>query len=100
MEFRNEFRVSMQRALWGMITPSIRAIAMGWDDGVGHARFIFDDVPGADEQELVDEVETEVIADFPEDAAFDFTLDFQLTNGLDFKTGERWWAYVRREESA
>jgi hypothetical protein len=97
MEFRNEFRVAMQRALWGMITPSVRAIAMGWADGIGHARFIFDDVPGEDEQELVDEVETEVMADFPETAKFDFTTDFQLTDRLAFEPGESWWAYVRRE---
>ena len=46
----------------------------------------------------MEEVETEVMADFPETVKFDFTTDFQLTDSLAFGPGESWWAYVRREE--
>ena len=96
--FGADFRLSLQRALWGMITPSVHAIALGWDDGVGRARFVFDDVPGEDERELVAEVETEVIADFGEAGVFAFTTDVSLADRPRLEPGERWWAYLRYEQ--
>lgn len=97
MTFSTDFRLSIQRALWGMITPSIRAIALEWEQDIGEARFIFDDVPGEYERELIDEIESEVIADFADGTEFVFSMESGRETNLSFEAGEQWWAFVRRE---
>ena len=96
VDFFSSFRLSLQRALWAEIPPNLRAIAVGGLGGVGHARFIFDGAPGEEEHELVDLIETEVIADFPVGVAFHFEV-VEDHGALGFTSGETWWAYVRRE---
>lgn len=96
LPFFASFRLSLQRALWATIPPSLRAIAVGSSGGVGHARFLFDGVPGEVEDELVWEVESEVVSDFPATARFDFRA-VKDEGRLCFESGETWWAYVRRE---
>ena len=96
VSFFSSFRLSLQRALWAEIPPNLRAIAVGGRGGVGRARFIFDDVPGEDEEELVSLLETEVIADLEVGISFDFRAVPDV-RGLAFEDGETWWAYVRRD---
>lgn len=55
----------MQVALLGNITPNMRAITCGWDDKSIHLRFIFDKPASEDEAELCSEIETEMMASFP-----------------------------------
>ena len=99
VRFYSGFRLSLQRALWGEIPPNLRAIAVGGLGGVGCARFIFDDEPGEDEEELVSVILSEVIADFPVGASFDFRA-VPDAGALVFEDGETWWAYVRRDRAA
>jgi len=96
--FFSSFRLSLQRALWAEIPPNLRAIAVGGQSGVGRARFIFDEVPGEDEQDLVYDVESEVVSDFPVGTSFDFRAVPDI-RGLAFEDGESWWAYVRRDDA-
>lgn len=96
--FRSQVLISIQRALWQMVTPDLVAVAMGWRTGVVHARFVYVDPVGPDQHEIVSEVETYVIADFPADLRTDFiAVERTDSNSPHFEPGEEWWAYVRRE---
>lgn len=66
-----EVLLSFQRALWDMVTPSLRAIAMRIESPTIHARFMYEDV-SLRELEIVSEVEAYVAADFcpPVEPAF------------------------------
>ena len=99
MSFSQDFRISMQRALWGEITPQVRAIALGWEGDVGRARFVFDATPGEHEYETIYNVESEVVSDFPVGTQFEFVSEAYNEQSLGFREGERWWAFVRWQES-
>jgi hypothetical protein len=58
-------RLSAQRALWGAIPPSLRAVSVGIDDQRVYFRCIFDGVSSEDEPKLLLCAATEIIADFP-----------------------------------
>jgi hypothetical protein len=64
IELRREVLLSMQRALWGMIYPSIRAIAVGFV-GITKLKVIYylDREPNESDYESIREVTTEVCAD-------------------------------------
>ena len=63
-EFRTDALLYMQRALWQMVTPELRGVAIRVDENLVHGRMIYEDEPTEDERDLVSEVETELIADF------------------------------------
>jgi len=97
---QNDIRVrlllSMQRALLGMIYPSVRAIAIGFDQ-LKKLKVIYylDREPVEDDYESISEVTTEVIAD----------IDFQEVEELCIYSqdpiskldGLNSWVYTRRE---
>jgi hypothetical protein len=97
---QNDIRVrlllSMQRALLGMIYPSVRAIAVGFDQ-LKKLKVIYylDREPVEDDYESISEVTTEVIAD----------IDFQEVEELCIYSqdpiskldGLNSWVYTRRE---
>jgi hypothetical protein len=92
-----QFRLYMQRALWGMITPDMRAIAIGWSDERVWARFIYDHPVVEVDWEIIREVETSVIADLEEGVDVRFKAEFLAQGKLSHLPDEKWWAYVRRE---
>ncbi|WP_020579289.1 hypothetical protein [Actinopolymorpha alba] len=94
--FRTEVLLSLQRALWGMITPDIRAISVGWKDGIIRVRFIYDHQVTENDLEIVSEVEGEVLADFEPHVAADFSAEFSSEEMASLRN-DGWWAYVRRE---
>jgi hypothetical protein len=59
-------RLSAQRALWGAITPNVRAVSAEWRAGSIVWRGIFHAEPDDTERELLSVALTEVIADFPD----------------------------------
>lgn len=97
---QNDIRVrlllSMQRALLGMIYPSVRAIAVGFDQ-LKKLKVIYylDREPVEDDYESISEVTSEVIAD----------IDFQEVEELCIYSqdpiskldGLNSWVYTRRE---
>ena len=58
-------RLSAQRALWGAITPNLRAVSADIRGTVIRWRADFDLPPTEEELELLSVAATEVIADFP-----------------------------------
>lgn len=87
--------LSMQRALLGMVTPSLRGVAVSWDAGLVAARFV-DEHETGNEPELVAEIEAQVLADF-DHVETGFTMEYSGAAGpLVLGPGEV-WVYVRRE---
>lgn len=97
MDFRAQVLLSVQRALWGVITPDVRAVAVGWGDHVVHVRFVYDHPVGEEEDEVVADVETEVLADLEPDVMTVFTAAFDDSPVVSRLPEEGWWAYLRRE---
>lgn len=56
--------LSVQRALWGLIPPSLRAVSVAHDGHIIAFRCIFDGFPSEDDRELLSMAATEIIADF------------------------------------
>lgn len=97
IELRREVLISIQRALWGMIYPSIRAIAVGFE-GTKKLQVIYylDREPNDDDYENISDVTGEVCSDisFMEvKEVCKFTLDpFSKLDNLES------WVYMRKEE--
>lgn len=97
IDFRTQVLLSMQRALWDMVTPELRGVAVGWGDGSVSATFLFDGPIDAGAREIVREVETYFLADFES-----ITTRFEAIEHPTPMPRElddlQWWAYLRREE--
>jgi hypothetical protein len=57
--------LSMNRALWGEVSPALRAAKIKWDDITIHLFFYYDGEISEDDYESAQDVATEVISDFP-----------------------------------
>ncbi len=57
-------RLSVQRALWGQVPPSLRAVSVDIDEKRVYFRCIFDGEPTEYDWELMSVAATEIIADF------------------------------------
>lgn len=55
---------SMQRALLNEVTPDLRGVAVRLDQDGVNCRFLFESEITGDMRERVDDIETEVIADY------------------------------------
>jgi hypothetical protein len=96
IEIRRDLLISVQRALWGMIYPSIRSIAVGFD-GLKKLKIIFylDREPNEDDYETISEVAGEVCAD----------INFAEVEEVCIYTNEPFskldnlmtWVYMRKE---
>ncbi len=98
--FREDVLMYLLRALWGMITPDIRAIRASWADGVAGATFMYDHPVTDSEWGLVREVEAEMVADLPPEVATDFAAVHVAEGQLPVLPSDSWWVYVRRESPA
>ena len=89
--------LSMQRALWGMVTPGLRGVAVRWANNFIGARFYYEREIDEETWGIVREVETYVYADFDEHLVAEFTAEFVPVDvRLESRPGE-WWAYLRKE---
>ena len=96
IKIRRDLLISVQRALWGMIYPSVRSIAVGFE-GLKKFRIIFylDREPNEDDYEIISEVTTEVCAD----------INFTEVEEMCIFTNEPFakldnlttWVYMRKE---
>lgn len=96
IEIRRVVLLSIQRALWGMIYPSIRAIAVGFE-GTKKLKVVYylDREPNEDDYENISEVTGEVCGDVEfteveEECVFTLEPISQLDN-LES------WVYIRKE---
>ena len=94
--FRIEVLLSFQRALWDLVTPNLRAVAVRPTYPLIEARFMYEAV-GQEEQLLTSEAGAYVIADFvpPVDIHFD-AVAVPPPQSRELLAGEE-WIYRRRE---
>ncbi len=60
--------LAMNRALWGEVSPALRAAKIKGDSDIIHLYFYYDGEISEDDRESAECVATEVIANFPEHA--------------------------------
>jgi hypothetical protein len=96
IEIRRDLLISIQRALWGMIYPSIRSIAVGFE-GLKKLTIIFylDREPNEDDYENLSDVAGEVCADinFTEVEEICVFTNEPFSNLDNLMT----WVYMRKE---
>lgn len=96
VELRISVLLSIQRALLGAITPNIRGIACAWNKSKITIYCYFDGEITEEDEDSMDCVATEVIADFLE-----HTVDLQCitVNVSESLTQHRLlaWVYMRKE---
>lgn len=97
--FRIDVLLSFQRALWDMVTPSLRGVAMRLEYPLIEARFIFEAV-GEDERMIAAEVGTYVIADFVPPVDISFTAIAAPPGTARELLADEEWVYLRRENDA
>lgn len=56
--------MSMNRALWGEVSPALRAAMITWDEKKVHLYFYYDGKISEEDNESAECIATEVIADF------------------------------------
>ena len=97
--FRIEVLLSLQRALWDLVTPSLRGVAVTPTYPIIKARFIFETV-GEDEEMIVSEAGAYVVADFVPPVDIHFTA-VPLAPSLRRELGPvEEWVYRRQESGA
>ena len=97
--FRIEVLLSFQRALWDMVTPSLRGVAVRPIHPMIEARFIYESV-GDEERIIASEVEAYVVADFldPVDVRIS-AVPVPSDVPRELLQAEE-WVYLRREGDA
>jgi hypothetical protein len=94
--FRTEVLLSFQRALWDLVTPTLRAVAVRPSYPLIEARFIYEAV-GDEERLIAAEVESYVVADFLPPVDVRFTA-VALPPGAEREIeSDEEWVYRRRE---
>jgi hypothetical protein len=94
---RSDVLLSVQRALLGAVPSSLRGVACGWNDKQITLRFIFDGPIDPDEEQDMNVVGTEVIADFHAPATIDEqVIRVDSPNSLSGYALQA-WAYIRKE---
>jgi hypothetical protein len=100
LPFRAQVLLSVQRALWDLVTPKLRGVALkiSETDRSIVARFIYARGLTLVLDEIVSEAEAYVAADFDDTVTFHFSAQYVPTeNSRDLEVGEE-WVYRRREE--
>jgi len=97
MDFRVTVLLSVQRALWDLVTPGLMGVAVLARYPEVAVRFLFDAEPSEEDRENVSEAETLVIADFLDDVVVAAHAEcVRATVARDLKPGEE-WVYLRKE---
>lgn len=96
IELRTSVLLSIQVALLGEITPNIRGITCAWNESVIDIHCYFEGEITEEDEDSMDCVATEVIADFPK-----HTIDLQcITVNMSESLGRHRllvWVYMRKE---
>ncbi len=81
---RARILLSVQTALLGEVTPSLVAVALRWTEGKIEGRFYYEAEPSESEQERVSDIETEIMASFPDSQVSFSALPNVLANDHDW----------------
>jgi hypothetical protein len=88
--------LSLQRALWDVVTPELRAVAASWTRELISVRFIYE-FERTEQEELVSEADTAVLADFFPAMNTKFTIEVLPPGELRRHREGEWWIYRRYE---
>jgi hypothetical protein len=94
---RNKLFLSLQRALLGEVSASLRCVTCSWDENQIHILCFFDGEISDDDQESMHCVETEVMADFPAEVSVSLKsvrLDYPEPLNPHTLVG---WVYKRKD---
>ena len=95
-EFALDVLLSFQRALWNLVTPGLRGVAVSPEYPKIGARFIYESVDD-DARETASDAEAYVAADFGSPVIVDFVaVAVEPGRPRALETGEQ-WVYLRRE---
>ncbi len=90
--------MSLQRALLGAVTPELRAVGVDWSSDCIVIHAYFDQAISDEARELTNEVETEVMADFPPEVEVRMVcLRLDAPGQIEFM-GLPAWAFSRHEQ--
>jgi hypothetical protein len=96
-DFRVRVLLSIQRALWDLVTPNLRAVAVTAREPHIHLRFMFENEPDDDDREDTSLAETYVIADFEDSVSIETDCVWlPVSLPRDVEPGEE-WVYLRKE---
>jgi hypothetical protein len=98
LPFRASALLSVQRALWDEVSPSLRGVAVAITAAAIRGRMIYDHVPTENEVESCSLVETYVLADMAPEVVVDLTpVTVTPSEPRNLLPGEQ-WVYLRKEE--
>lgn len=97
--FRASVLLSLQRAMWDLVTPGLRGVAVKVSESQIQARCIFEAAPNEADIEDVSLMGTCVVADFPDDVLVEFASDFVVPDKPRLLLPGEEWVYLRKESN-
>ncbi len=94
---RTRILLSAQRALLGEVPPSLRMVALDWDEKRIHLQCYFDGPVSEEDRESMESVTTEMIADFFPGLNVELRI-IRLDAPSRMEQPARAVAYLRRED--
>lgn len=88
--------LSIQRALLGEVSAFLRGVTCSWDESTINIKCYFDGEPSENDQESMECVASEVMADFPEHDVQINTIRLDKPQSLKDQSLMA-WAYLRKE---
>ncbi|MGI8665832.1 MAG: hypothetical protein ACR2N4_07365 [Jatrophihabitans sp.] len=89
--------LSSSRALWDVVTPDLRGVALSTGNRLVRSRFVYTDQIDPLRQELMSDAEGELAADLPWNTMTDFSSEVRPPGRSRELTDGEVWAYLRRE---
>ncbi len=86
------------RAFWDVPTPTLRAVAVAWDDRSIRSRFIYERPATEEEQDLAHQFGANLAADFPDLMVDEDIESLSAPRPLDLRDDEQWF-FLRHEPS-
>jgi hypothetical protein len=97
LDVRVSALLSMQRALWNLVTPNLRGVAVRTTPVRVEGRFLLENEPTDEDVENMSEAETAVMADVRSGVAVSFGATWVSNSSpRDLETDEE-WVYLRKE---
>lgn len=96
IELRSAVLLAMQSSLLGMITPNMRAITCSYDESDIIIKFVFDNTPDADENELCEDFLTEMLSHFDSHKISLQVISIPIPENIKGELLDN-WIYMRRE---
>lgn len=89
--------LAMQRALWDMVTPELRGVAVNWTQRSVAARFLYDLDVVEPAEEIVAEAETYLLAELAPELDASFVAESVPEPQPRVLVDGESWVYLRRE---